>query len=140
MNKNDLKKQVTERLTDAINVGHLNFVVNLTAGVYIAAVVMSTERKQLEIVGISTPDCNKDEIEMLKGIMMGMLENGEIADMIRSVAPKEVVISPYEGFDHKEFLYDWFLFSQTVDKKDWFLFSYMVDKNDYFIDDNEVAA
>lgn len=128
MNKNDLRKQVTEKLMDAINVGHLNFVVNLTAGVYIAAVVMSTERKQLEVVGISTPDCDKSEVEMLKGIMVEMLENGEIADMIRSVAPKEVVIAPYEGFDHKEFLYDWFLFS------------YMVDKNDYFIDDNEVAA
>lgn len=128
MNKNDLKKQVTEKLMDAINVGHLNFVVNLTAGFYIAAVVMSTERKQLEVVGISTPDCDKSEVKMLKGIMVEMLENGEIGDMIRSVAPKEVVIAPYEGFDHKEFLYDWFLFS------------YMVDKNDYFIDDNEVAA
>lgn len=122
MNKNDLKNQVTERLTASIEYeGNLNFVVDLTDGFYAASIVKSIERNQLEIVGISTPDCNEAEIEMLKGVMVEMLENGEIGDMIRSVTPKEVVIAPYEGFNHKKFLYDWVSFNVNNDMSVYFI-------------------
>lgn len=131
MNRNDLKNQVTERLTTSIEYeGNLNFVVDLTDGFYVASIVKSIERNQLEIVGISTPDCDKSEVKMLKGIMVEMLENGEIGDMIRSVAPKEVVIAPYEGFNHKKFLYDWVSFNLNDDMS-----VYFINEND----NNKVA-
>lgn len=129
MNRNDLKNQVTERLTAAIKYqGNLNFVVNFTNGFYVASIVKSIERNQLEAVGLSTPDCNECEIEMLEGVVMEMLGNGEIANMIRSVAPKEVVILPVEGFNHKKFLYDWVTFNLNE------------DMSVYFINENETQA
>lgn len=131
MNRNDLMNQVKERLTASIEYeGNLNFVVDLTDGFYAASIVKSIERNQLEVVGISTPDCNKDEIEMLKGVMVEMLENGEIAKMIRSVAPKKVVIAPYEGFNHNKFLYDWVSFNVNDDMS-----AYFINEND----NNKVA-
>ena len=122
MNRNDLKNQVSERLAASIKYeGNLNFVVDLTDGFYVSSIVKSIERNQLEVVGISTPDCDKREVKMLKGIMVEMLENGEIGDMIRSVAPKEVVIAPYEGFNHKKFLYDWVSFNLNDDMSVYFI-------------------
>lgn len=122
MNRNDLKNQVTERLTASIEYeGNLNFVVDLTDGFYVASIVKSIERNQLEAVGLSTPDCNPKEIVMLKDIIVEMLGNGEIGDMIRSVAPKEVVITPYEGFNHKKFLYDWVSFNVNDDMSVYFI-------------------
>lgn len=129
MNKNDLKNQVIERLSTSIEYeGNLNFVIDLTDGFYVASIVKSIERNQLEAVGLSTPDCNPKEIAMLKDIITEMLGNGEIGDMIRSVAPKEVVIAPYEGFNHKKFLYDWVSFNLND------------DMSVYFIYDNNKAA
>lgn len=129
MDRNDLKNQVTERLSTSIEYeGNLNFVVDLTDGFYVASIVKSIERNQLEAVGLSTPDCNPKEIAMLKDIITEMLGNGEIGDMIRSVAPKEVVIAPYEGFNHKKFLYDWVSFNLND------------DMSVYFINDNNKAA
>lgn len=129
MNRNDLKNQVVERLTASIEYeGNLNFVVTLTDGFYVASIVKSIERNQFEAVGLSTPDCNPEEIEMLEGVVMEMLENGEIAKMIRSVAPKEVVIAPAEGFNHKKFLYDWVQFNVNE------------DMSVYFINDNTEVA
>lgn len=129
MNRNDLKNQVTERLTVAIVFeGSLNFLVELTDGCYVASIVKSIERNQLEAVGLFTPDCNPKEIEMLEGVVMEMLRNGEIADMIRSVAPQEVVILPVEGFNHEKFLYDWVTFNVNE------------DMSVYFINENETQA
>lgn len=129
MNKNDLKNQVIERLSTSIEYeGNLNFVIDLTDGFYVASIVKSIERNQLEAVGLSTPDCNPKEIAMLKDIITEMLGNGEIGDMIRSVAPKEVVIAPYEGFNHKKFLYDWVSFNLND------------NMSVYFINDNNKAA
>lgn len=122
MNRNDLKNQVTERLTASIEYeGNLNFVVDLTDGYYIASIVKSIVRNQFEVIGLSTPDCNPKEIEMLEGVVMEMLENGEIAKMIRSVAPKEVVISPVEGFNHRKFLWDWATFNLNDDMSVYFI-------------------
>lgn len=129
MNRNVLKNQVVERLAASIEYeGNLNFVVNLTDGFYVASIVKSIERNQFEAVGLSTPDCNPEEIEMLKGVIMEMLENGEIAKMIESVYPKKVVIAPYEGFNHKKFLYDWVSFNVNE------------DMSVYFINDNTEVA
>lgn len=120
--REDLKNQVTERLAVSIQYeGNLNFVVDLTDGCYVASIVKSIERNQLEVVGLSTPDCNPMEIAMLEGVVMEMLGNGEIAKMIRSVAPKEVVIAPYEGFNHKQFLYDWVSFNVNDDMSVYFI-------------------
>ena len=120
--REDLKNQVTERLAVSIEYeGSLNFVVDLTDGCYVASIVKSIERNQLEVVGLSTPDCNPKEIAMLEGVVMEMLGNGEIAKMIRSVAPKEVVIAPYEGFNHKQFLYDWVSFNVNDDMSVYFI-------------------
>ena len=104
--RNALKAQISERLMGSIECrGELIFAINLTTGVYVANVVASKVRNQLEIVGLSTPNCDANEKKMLKDVLVEMLSNGEIADMIRSVAPKRVYILPYEGFDHS-YLYD----------------------------------
>lgn len=120
--REDLKNQVTERLAVSIQYeGNLNFVVDLTDGCYVASIVKSIERNQLEAVGLSTPDCNPKEIAMLKDIITEMLGNGEIAKMIASVYPKKVVIAPYEGFNHKQFLYDWVSFNVNDDMSVYFI-------------------
>lgn len=131
MNRNDLKNQVTERLTASIKYeGHLNFVVDLTDGFYAASIVKSIVRNQLEAVGLSTPDCNPKEIAMLKDIITEMLGNGEIGEMIASVYPKKVVIAPYEGFNHNKFLYDWVSFNVNDNMS-----VYFINQND----NNKVA-
>ena len=116
MNRNDLKNQVTERLAASIQYdGMLNVVLDLPTGMYVAAVVMSKERNQMEVVGLSTPDTSKEDVEMVKSVFVEMLENGEIGDMIRSVAPKQVFIAPYEGFNHSKYLYDYLMFNVNED-------------------------
>lgn len=122
MNRNDLKNQVTERLSASIKYeGNLNFVVDLTDGFYAASIVKSIVRNQLEAVGLSTPDCNPKEIAMLKDIITEMLGNNEIGEMIASVYPKKVVIAPYEGFNHNKFLYDWVSFNVNDDMSVYFI-------------------
>ena len=112
MNRNEIKKQISERLMTSIEIaGDLNFVINLTSGLYVAAVVKSIERDQFEFVGLSTPDCDRKEIEMVGDVMVEMLEKGEIGEMIKSIAPKQVVIAPYEGFNHRKFLFDYMMFN-----------------------------
>ena len=121
MNRNELKNQIVERLGVSIKYdGMLNVVIDLSTGMYVAAVVMSKERNQMEVVGLSTPDTSKEDVEMVKDVFVEMLENGEIGDMIRSVAPKQVFIAPYEGFNHSKFLYDYVSFNLNEDMSYYF--------------------
>lgn len=131
MNRNELKNQIVERLGVSIKYdGMLNVVLDLPTGMYVAAVVMSKERNQMEVVGLSTPDTSKEDVEMVKSVFVEMLENCEIGDMIRSVAPKQVFIAPYEGFNHRKYLYDYVSFNVNDDMS-----VYFINQND----NNKVA-
>ena len=119
--RNALKAQISERLMGSIEFcGDLTIAINLTTGVYLANVVDSKVRNQLEVVGLSTPNCDANEIAMVKDVYVEMLSNGEIADMIRSVAPKQVYILPYEGFDHLKYLYDMFFTNEPINLNEYF--------------------
>lgn len=121
MSTNEIKNQIRTRLNASIKYdGLLNVVLDLSTGMYVASVVMSTERNQMEVVGLSTPDTSKEEIEMVKDVFIEMLESGEIGDMIRSVAPKQVFIAPYEGFNHSKYLYDYVTFNVNEDMSYYF--------------------
>lgn len=104
--KNEIKTQITEKLMVSIKNGELNLVIDLTDGFYVAGVVMSTKRNQLEVVGYSTPNADITEKEMVGNIFEEMLSNGEIARMIKSVS-HSVTIIPFEDFNHRQYLYDW---------------------------------
>lgn len=119
--RNALKAQISERLMGSIEFcGDLTIAINLTTGVYLANVVGSKVRNQLEVVGLSTPNCDANEIAMVKDVYVEMLSNGEIADMIRSVAPKQVYILPYEGFNHLKYLYDMFFTNEPINLNEYF--------------------
>ena len=119
--RNALKAQISESLMGSIECrGELIFAINLTTGVYLANVVGSKVRNQLEIVGLSTPNCDANEKKMVKDVFVEMLSNGEIADMIRSVAPKKVYILPYEGFDHATYLYDMLFTNEPININEYF--------------------
>lgn len=119
--RNALKAQILERLMGSIEFcGDLTIAINLTTGVFLANVVGSKVRNQLEVVGLSTPNCDANEIAMVKDVYVEMLSNGEIADMIRSVAPKQVYILPYEGFDHSKYLYDMFFTNEPINLNEYF--------------------
>ena len=119
--RNALKAQILERLMKSIKSrSELIIAINLTTGVYLANVVGSKARNQLEVVGLSTPDCDAKEVAMVKDVYVEMLSNGEIDDMIRSVAPKQVYILPYEGFNHTQYLYDIFFTDEPINLDEYF--------------------
>lgn len=119
--RNALKAQISERLMDSIETrNELIIAINLATGVFLANVVGSKVRNQLEVVGLSTPNCDAKEIAIVKDVYVEMLSNGEIDDMIRSVAPKQVYILPYEGFDHSKYLYDMFFTNEPINLDEYF--------------------
>lgn len=116
MTYNEIKEQISERLMVSIKVdGEMNVIISLSNDeFYVAAVVKSIERNQLEVVGFSTPNANPEEVKYVGEAFIELLNN-EIYDMLKSVSPKKVSVVPYEGFKHREYLMDWVNFNLNED-------------------------
>lgn len=129
MTYNEIKEQVSERLMVSMKIeGTMNVIISLSNNeFYVAAVVKSIERNQLEVVGFSTPNANPEEVKYVKEAFSELLVN-EVYDMIKSVSPNKVSVVPYEGFKHREYLMDWVSFNVNED----------IDV--YFINDNTEVA